>query len=497
MSRKLLYIILGILLPWLSSCVRENAYAPDFIGGEDNPITVSFVLSTRDIMTRAESDLDWGDDYDETSGDNFENQINNVALIIYNSEGTKVTTIKEFNYFSTGGDLNDDYKCSESYIVSTEITTIIGEAGDYRFVVVANATLNEEDENETDYELGSIGTNGVPMWGSITKAVTANSNVDLGTIHLLRAVAKLEIVLSETVAADFDISRAVVTKYNSKGYVFPGLVNDESEAINYNSTLNLNHAENTFNALYDGDLLSTGLEFVVPSDDENKCYVYITEWAAIAENAKIALQFDGDNKAYEIEFKNYEYGKPVGNPHNIVRNHHYKYTITKVNTGASLELTCVVQPWTLVEESWDYTDVPAVYDDGHIAWAAGTAVNGNRVSITPSTPNAIFSFGISSPKSATWRAEFVTIKGKQNAFEFFTPENCITNADIYGSYATGSVGKKITLGIRATGQATNENNEAYLRIFVVLPDGRTIRVSDMLFSANKNDQKEYVIVQTP
>ena len=80
MSRKLLYIILGILLPWLSSCVKENAYAPDFIGGEDNPITVSFVLSTRDIMTRAESDLDWGDDYVETSGDNFENQINNVPM---------------------------------------------------------------------------------------------------------------------------------------------------------------------------------------------------------------------------------------------------------------------------------------------------------------------------------------------------------------------------------------------------------------------------------
>ena len=485
MSRKLLYIILGILLPWLSSCVRENAYAPDFIGGEDNPITVSFVLSTRDIMTRAESDLDWGDDYVETSGDNFENQINNVALIIYNSEGTKVTTIQDFNYFSTGGDLNDDYKCSESYIVSTEITTIIGEAGDYRFVVVANATLNEEDENETDYELGSIGTNGVPMWGSITKAVTANSNVDLGTIHLLRAVAKLEIVLSETVAADFDISRAVVTKYNSKGYVFPQLKDD--------ATLNLNHAENTFNALYNENSLSTALEFIVPATDKNKCYVYITEWAATTDNAKIALQFDGDNKPYEIEFKNYEYGKPVGNPHNIVRNHHYKYTITKVNTGASLELTCVVQPWNLVEESWDYTDVPAVYDGGYITWAAGTAVNGNRVSITPSTPNAKFTFGLSSPESATWRAEFVTIKGKQNAFKFTEVQN--GNAYDNGAYAVGDVGKLITLTIAATGQATNENNEAYLRISAVLPDGRTIRVSDMLYAENVED--EYVIVQTP
>ena len=120
-------------------------------------------------------------------------------------------------------------------------------------------------------------------------------------------------------------------------------------------------------------------------------------------------------------------------------------------------------------------------------------MNGNRVSITPSTPNAKFTFGLSSPESATWRAEFVTIKGKQNAFKFTEVQN--GNAYDNGSYAVGDVGKLITLTIAATGQATNENNEAYLRISAVLPDGRTIRVSDMLYAENVED--EYVIVQTP
>lgn len=488
MSRKLLYIILGILLPWLSSCVRENAYAPDFIGGEDNPITVSFVLSTRDAMTRAESDITWGDEYEKPLDNDFENQIKNLALIIYNGD-TKVVTITDFNYFAMAGATDDG--CAESYLITTEIKKQIGLANKtYRFVIVANAVLDDDDENLTDYELGNIENAGIPMWGATTQTIEANSNVDLGTIHLLRAVAKLEIVLSETVAADFDISRAVVTKYNSKGYVFPGLVNDESEAINYNSTLNLNHAENTFNALYDGDLLSTGLEFVVPSDDENKCYVYITEWAAIAENAKIALQFDGDNKAYEIEFKNYHSGKPIGDPHNIVRNHHYKYTITKVNVGSSLDLKCVVQPWTVVPESWDYTDMPGVYNDGYITWAEGTNKNNNRINISPSTPNATFTFGLSSPENATWRAEFVTIKGNQNAFKFIE----VVNGTNHTSYATGDVGKIIELTIAATCQAINGNNEAYLRISAILPDGRTIRVSDILYSTT--EQKEYVIVQT-
>ena len=115
MSRKLLYIILGILLPWLSSCVRENAYAPDFIGGEDNPITVSFVLSTRDAMTRAESDITWGDEYEKPLGNDFENQIKNLALIIYNSENAKVATITDFNYFAMAGAADD--RCAESYLI--------------------------------------------------------------------------------------------------------------------------------------------------------------------------------------------------------------------------------------------------------------------------------------------------------------------------------------------------------------------------------------------
>jgi hypothetical protein len=51
------------------------------------------------------------------------------------------------------------------------------------------------------------------------------------------------------------------------------------------------------------------------------------------------------------------------------------------------------------------------------------------------------------------------------------------------------------LTIGTTGTATVGNNEAYLRIWVILPDGRTIRVSDMLYS--ENEEKEYVIVQTP
>jgi hypothetical protein len=132
--------------------------------------------------------------------------------------------------------------------------------------------------------------------------------------------------------------------------------------------------------------------------------------------------------------------------------------------------------------------VPAVYNGGYIQWTNGS-VNNDRVNLTSS--NATFKFGLSAPENATWRAEFVTIKGNQNAFKFTEVKG--GNNSI--SYATGDVGELVELTISTTGTATVGNNEAYLRIWVILPDGRTIRVSDMLYS--ENERKEYVIVQTP
>ena len=424
-----------------------------------------------------------------------ENQIKNLALIIY-SGTTKVATITDFNYFAMAGAADD--RCAESYIITAEITDQIGVAGgENRFVVVANADLSETDVEDTTYELNQIENDGIPMWGAVTKTVSANSNVDLGTIHLLRAVAKVEIKLSNDVDAEFDIERAIVTKYNAEGYVFPN--------TKTTPTLELNHAGATFNVPDNSDV-TENLVFVV-AEDKKTCHVYITEWEAIAENAKIALKFEDDNKAYEIEFKNYEGGKPVGAPHNIVRNHHYQYTITKVNTGVNLELTCQVQPWTLIEETWDYTDLPAVSDDGHITWSDGNR-QGNLVYFDASNPYATFTFGLSAPASATWRAEFVNKKGKQNAFRFTKVVNDVevgNDANNPNYYMTGNVGEKVTLRVRYTNPNITENNEAYLRILVILSDGRIIQVSELLDEhvITEGGQtttikgQEYIMVQTP
>ena len=482
MNRILSYLIYIILLPWLFiSCAKDDDV---LVGGEDNPITVSFVLSTQNTLTRAaEDETTWGDYNNKVLGNDFENQIKSVALIVYNSANEKVAEIDEFQYFASNGSGSDG--CAESYLLTAEITETIGTTGDYRFVIVANATLKTGDVDNSTYSIADINTTGIPMWGAVTKSVSANANVDLGTIHLLRAVAKIELKLATTISSQFNIEDAKITKSNSKGHVFPA-------AKTVESTLNLNHAAQSFNPLYNESDLSSNLVFTTASNKKSS-YIYVTEWATIAENPKIALQILDGSKTYpfEIELRNYVDGKPTGDYHNLVRNHNYQYTITSVTIGAGLTLTCNVQPWTLDEETWVYSDVPTVPDNGHITWTAG-AVNGSRVNLTPSSPTATFTFGLETPLGASWRAEFVTVKGKQNAFKFTEGLNANISAD--GSYATGNIGEMIKLVIGTTGTASVENNEAYLRIFVILPDGRTIRVSSML---NHGVNSEYVIVQTP
>lgn len=481
MNRILSYLIIGILIPWLFlSCAKDDDV---LVGGEDNPITVSFVLSTQNTLTRAESDIEWGDNYTKVDGNDFENQINSVALIVYNGN-TNVAEIRDFQYFAPTGEASDE--CAESYLLVAKIPNTIGAEGNYRFVVVANATLKAGDVDNSTYSIADINTTGIPMWGVVTKSVSVNSNVDLGTIHLLRAVAKIELKLDPTISSQFSIGEAKITTSNAKGYVFPS---EKTVA----STLILNHADQSFNPLYNESDLSSNLGFTTASDGKSS-YIYITEWQTrAANNAKIALQISDGSKTYpfEVELRNYVDGKPTGDYHNIVRNHHYQYTITKVNTGAGLDLECSVLDWTLDEESWVYSDVPTVPTDGYISWKTGN-VSGNRVILDPSSPTAKFTFGLETPLGASWRAEFVTIKGKQNAFKFTEGLNANISAD--GSYATGNIGELVTLVVGTTGFAEVENNEAYLRILVILPDSRTIRVSSML---HHDANSEYEIVQTP
>lgn len=463
------------------------------LGTKDNPVSIHFRMSmdnSSSSMTRADT---WGDEYTSIAGNSFDEQIDvsTVRVSVFEGETFKGAVSELICY-----------KSGKTYEFYGEISNIEFEANhDYKFMVFANCASVDDYKLTGSYDNLTFNTTDVvldqkyiPMWGvtefKLTQSGTAGNDqylYDLGTIWMLRSVAKVQVFLGQGVT-DFTIKSVTIRNHGASGYSLP---------LSWNKVANTQNlswkAENTdahsFNPKQ--GIATSGLN--LSAEVEGAKYVaYLPEQVNDGNVVMDVVVVDNAGAEYTFEnaiyLKDYASGKTL----DLMRNHYYEYTITKVNTGVNLELTCKVQPWTLVEESWDYTDVPAVYEDGYIHWTVGS-VNNDRVSLTPSSPNATFTFGLSAPENATWRAEFVTIKGNQNAFEFTE----VKGGNNYGSYATGEVGEKVELTIGATGTASVENNEAYLRIVVILPDGRTIRVSDMLYSADVHEQKEYVIVQTP
>ena len=480
----------------LSACSHRGSETPP-----DGVVMVSFSFSTQENITRAGHT--WNDNLDNEDNNNYDVpvqpedydsriKVNSLRAFIYDNQGKYICEITNKTYFELENSVNI-YRFLGEVVLTPEVYSSL-KNNDCRIMLVANSSLEAEPENfETEtFSVSEIAfpDGFIPMWGVTTTRLTLVSQQDLGTIYLLRSAAKVEVKLSDAlVTAGYKIQSVTINKYAATGYWFP----TGWDGVAYTTSLTHEGCYRPYtNFGYSANKSFTN------NTEQTSSVIYLPEMNTVAD-VSMSVELSNGTSTFSfdnaIKFAQYSNGSATDNTFNVVRNHYYQYTINQVNTGVSLGLTCVVQPWTLVEESWDYTDLPEFdeNDEYYITWSEGTAVNDNRVNLTQF--NATFTFGLPSPKNATWRAEFVTIKGKQNAFKFFEPDNCITNADIYDSYATGFIGKMVTLGITTTGQATNENNEAYLRISVILPDGRVIRVSDMLYKPS--EQKEYVIVQTP
>jgi hypothetical protein len=489
----------------------ENGECPP-----DGKVVISFSFSTQENMTRGGHT--WGDnldnnttnDYETSTGENYDTRIRVKSLraFIYDAQGC-ICEITNKTYFELDDLTSEAIEPTRyRFLGEVELTPEVYKRAknkECKIMLVANSTLGENpaDFGDTKFSINDITfPNGfIPMWGVVSKTLTLEPQQDLGTIYLLRSVAKVEVKLSnELVTAGYKIKEVFVNKYALDGYWFPKGWNTVT------NTTALAHA----GCYYPTTNLSDVAKVFSNNDAKSSSVIYLPEMATTNSDMSIVIT-DGNNSEYRfdnaIKFANYDGGSATSTTFDVVRNHHYQYTITKVNTGVNLELTCQVQPWTLVEETWDYTDLPAVPDDGHISWSDGNR-QGNLVYFDASNPYATFTFGLSAPASATWRVEFVNKKGKQNAFRFTKVVNGVevgNDANNPNYYMTGNVGEKVTLRVRYTNPNITENNEAYLRILVILSDGRIIQVSELLDEhvITEGGQtttikgQEYIMVQTP
>ncbi len=345
MKKWLSHIIYIAALAVVTSCSSDLTDDSTQQSGQEN-VTVTFTLAMNEPtshsrVSRGENEESENDIY----GNDYENQIElgKLQVVIYSaSDNSYIGKVENISHWRAG---------EEKYIY-----TFIGNlkldkkdlANDgtlnCKIMVFANCpnvtqttTLNELNYHY-DANAFKAGTQYISMWGVRTYKnlkLTAGNRTDLGTIDLLRAMAKVEVKLSDEVAKEFALTGMTLNKYNAQGYCLPTGYAEISETTELIST------EGAFNV----PTSSINEDLAFKENNDKTFTLYLPEYDNSDEDANIEVCLK-DNKGREVRmndphiyFKDYA----TGTAFNIVRNYYYQYIITKVNQN--IEITYTICPW--------------------------------------------------------------------------------------------------------------------------------------------------------
>ncbi len=483
MTNRLLHILyIGVFLFLTASCSKDEALPRN---AEDGKVQVTFTLAVDGAMARSRAT--WGESYDSWLGGTYDNRIepNKLQVMICDTDCTPLAKVERLLHYQT----------SDNTYTFTGVVSSINRTADnrYKIMVFANCPDVDATTDLTALKYDLLGaTTSIPMWGvhTITTPFEAGSNTDAGTIHLLRAMARIEVTLDESIADEFTLAEvAHLTPYNRYGYCLPeGYGNvGETEDLDTEACFNPLLGEGTKELIFqqignDNHFITYSSEYdnVDKGGNGMSMEVMITRKS---DGSKVALQ---NNK---IVIRDYEHDQTL----NIIRNHKYTFNIIKVQDGGKLELTCAVQPWNVQEEVLEYTNHVTFKDEGKLRWTAGTyqeiTGKGEVILRKDATP-ATCTFKLDSPLGGVWYASLEPLKG--NASDAFKFVDAAGN-ELQPEDVKGNVGETATLYVTVTDPTADVVSEARLVIAVHMADGRTIRVKKLAFDVNVD---EYIIVQS-
>lgn len=310
----------------------------------------------------------WGNDYDSQPGEGYENRIDQLQVVLYSEDNTAYplhnlwqeassTQGGEDTYTFVGSIDTNDADSPQAGTYKIMVFANCGEMSDYAFDGIDELPFNYLYDDATHTP-----TTAIPMWGVTTAKLTLKpgerQTLDNG-IDLLRALAKVEVKLQDnTDTQGFSLTDVTISTANTQGYCLP-LDYDKVE-----TTAALNREEETgittFHP-YPNSAITTDLAFT--NDGNNTYTLYLPEYEydnstgnTPATLAVTVADGDGQEETYPLEFRTYEEGQPTGDAYNIVRNHLYRYTITKIDNG-QLTVQHRVMPWEKVTSDITYGDI--------------------------------------------------------------------------------------------------------------------------------------------
>lgn len=323
------------------SCGFDDGY--DNEDQNDNAVMVAFRMSYANGNTRAANE-GWNDYDPKDDGTAYENAINTEQLQIKvcDENGTIIGNVDNVIAINNGTDTNPDYSITGTWenaaeklskakkiMVFANCGTSIVTPGNIQNLAFARAST-------TQY---------IPMWGvtTLTNKLEMGKSNDLGTIDLLRSLAKVKVRLADGMKArNYSLGAIQLNNYNTSGYTLPLTYNTAAStaAIRFGNSLHANS--------------SWAQSIAMTGNDDESIMLYIPEYdninAATDRKATISLQLmrDGEEEGnYTLHFCNYtaEGAPDAASTYNIQRNHYYEYTVGRTDDQVKIVLN--VKKWNL------------------------------------------------------------------------------------------------------------------------------------------------------
>lgn len=343
MRNKFKYFVLALAGCLITSCsVMDEGSCND---SDSFSHKVTFTLA---LDEPAASRNTWGDAYDNQIGDHFENRIllDQLQVAVYDTNNAKIGDVANLIYWPTNEQATE-------YKFMGDLTELALQAGStYRIHVLANVPDSEGALDALSYEVAHLNTSSgaIPMWGVKQVTLTLTDLQDIGTISMLRAAAKIEVIMADLL--DYRFDQANLNYYNQSGYVLPTGWDLATETVELNREGSLRELRSLKSEGQLLTLLESGKRAVIYLPEYNN--TLFTEYEAkislsvtSTSDANTSLTFDN-----AIQFRNYTDGAANGDPYNIVRNHIYRYYITAVR-DSGVELSYEVADWSRTDD-WEW-----------------------------------------------------------------------------------------------------------------------------------------------
>ncbi|MBR2429754.1 MAG: hypothetical protein IKB15_07275 [Alistipes sp.] len=343
MFKYIMIVVAGITLASCNAIYENGTCFP-----LDEPREVSFVLA---IDTPQATRAEWGatEPTDEI-GTTFENRIllESLRVSVYTADNNYLGDIADLIYWPI---TDDGTRYQFQGRLPQSVTENLENTSTYKFMVFANSAEGSNATLQYSFNELDMNNGAIPMWGvkqvDLSGLLNGRSQ-NIGVISLLRAAAKVEVIL-DSALADCEIDNVTINYHNRVGYVLPtgwDVVEDTKAIDRDGGFRGFRSLHSTPHSLTE---VEAGKKFVIylPEYDNQLFADYEAKLSVDVTYNGSALSFPD-----ALQFKKYVDGRPTGSVDNIGRNTIYRFRITKVATGA-LVLNYEVADWERSDE-WEW-----------------------------------------------------------------------------------------------------------------------------------------------